>query len=156
MDEIDNILKKLNEMLAKIPAGEKANMTSSEKSEIVDDLLAELSDEQFKLLYDHKFETLDQMLAEFRGEESEESEKDEVDEEANEILKRELGDKWNPQWTYEKLRSDGGYGYTNTYLYKSANYEEFSSSAKIEVMLELAKLDLKKGTTIPESIFSCC
>ena len=78
-----------------------------------------------------------------------------ISEEADKILKRELNEKWN-EATYEKLRSVGSYGYTNTYLFKSANYEEFSSSAKIEVMLELAKLDLQKGTTIYELIFSCC
>ena len=80
---------------------------------------------------------------------------DRVHEEADVILEQELNEKWNGL-TYEELRLDGCYGYTNTYLYKSANYEQFSSSAKIEVMLELAKLDLQKGTTIPELIFTCC
>ena len=76
---------------------------------------------------------------------------DEIDKEANEILERELKDIWGG-WTYELLRSVGFYGYTDWYLAPSANYEEFSSSAKIEVMLELAKLDQQKGTTIPELI----
>ena len=78
-----------------------------------------------------------------------------IHEEADGILKRELKEKWGG-WTYEVIRSGGDYGYTHIYLYKSANYKEFSSSAKIEVMLELAKLDLQKGTTIPELIFACC
>ena len=85
----------------------------------------------------------------------------EIDEKAKEILKRELGDKWN-KWAYhsgslyEQLRFYGIFGYTVMYLGESANFEEFSSSAKIEVMLELARLDLRKGTTIPELIFRCC
>ena len=80
---------------------------------------------------------------------------DRVHKEADKILKRELGDEWGG-WTYEVLRSGGSYGYTNTYLYFSANHEQFSSSAKTEVMLELAKLDLQKGTTIPELMLKCC
>ena len=80
---------------------------------------------------------------------------DRVHEEADKILKRELKEKWGG-WTYEKLRSYAYYGYANLYLRYSADFEEFSSSAKIEVMLELAKLDLQKGTTIAELVFACC
>ena len=79
---------------------------------------------------------------------------DEIDEEANEIFKRELDERF--EWTHEELRSSVLNGYTGYYLFKSANFEEFSSSAKMEVILELVKLDRRKGTTIPELIFKCC
>ena len=68
---------------------------------------------------------------------------DETDQEANEILKRELEDKWEG-WTYEQLLPRGFNGYTHSYLQINANYEGFSSSAKIDVVLKLAKIDLKK------------
>ena len=75
--------------------------------------------------------------------------------EASEILKRELGDKYRG-WTYEKIRSKNNTGYMSIYLLYSANFREFSSSAKVEVVLELAKIDLQKGSTIPELVGSCC
>ena len=57
----------------------------------------------------------------------------------------------------EVLRSlPGHYGYTSMYLLLSTDNGGFPSSAKIDVMLELAKLDLQKGTTAPELIFYCC
>ena len=42
------------------------------------------------------------------------------------------------------------------YLHESANFKEFSSSAEISKVLELAELDLKKGTSIGELVFDCC
>ena len=48
------------------------------------------------------------------------------------------------------------YGFTSKYLFLSADYEQFSSSAKTSTMIKLAKLDLQQGTTIPELVFSCC
>ena len=42
------------------------------------------------------------------------------------------------------------------YLYFSANYAQFSSSAKIPTLLKLAELDLQKRTTIGELIYACC
>ena len=75
---------------------------------------------------------------------------------ANQILDHELGDTW-AGWTYEEIRSyETYYGYTSVYLYLSANFDQFSSLAKIPIILELAKLDLQKGATISELIFSCC
>ena len=71
---------------------------------------------------------------------------------ANDILKRELGKGWTHEW----LRSLGWFGYTDWYLFESANVEELSSSAKIEVMLKLAVLDLRKGTELAEMFFRCC
>ena len=38
----------------------------------------------------------------------------------------------------------------------SADFEKFSSSAELSIMLELAKLDLKKRTTTAEMVFACC
>ena len=80
---------------------------------------------------------------------------DTIHKEASEILERELKEKWGG-WTYETIRSYAYYGYANLYLRYSADYEQFTSSAKIDVMLELARLDLQKGTTIPELIIKCC
>ena len=42
------------------------------------------------------------------------------------------------------------------YLKQSANYKEFSSSAEISKVLELAELDLKKGTSIGKLVYRCC
>ena len=80
---------------------------------------------------------------------------EEIDKEANKILKRELGDEC-VVWTYEEIRTYQWYGYAGRYLDESAKLVEFSSSAKIGVMLKLAELDLKRGTTIPELVFKCC
>ena len=75
---------------------------------------------------------------------------------ANEILKRELKGKWHEK-TYEKVRRDPEcYGFTSKYLQSLANFNKFSSTAKTSVLVKLAKLDLKKGTTIPQLVFSCC
>ena len=79
-----------------------------------------------------------------------------IDAEANEILKQELKEKWIEK-TYDDIRLDPySYGFASTYLCLSANYKEFSSSAEISTLIKLAKLDLEKGTTICELVFSCC
>ena len=79
-----------------------------------------------------------------------------IDSKANETLKRKLKESWKEK-TYQDIRSDPNLsGFTSEYLFKSANYKEFSSSADISTLVKLAKLDLKKGTTIPELVFSCC
>ena len=75
--------------------------------------------------------------------------------EASEILQREVGDKYGG-WTYEEITSRNNAGYSSFYLLLSRNTEEFSSSANIEVMLQLAKLDLQKGSTIPRLVDACC
>ena len=76
---------------------------------------------------------------------------------ATEIMIQELGDEWMKLKTYENIRSTPtAYGYATMYLVSSANFKEFSSSAEIPIMIKLAKLDLYKGTTIPELIFTCC
>ena len=81
---------------------------------------------------------------------------DRIEIEANEILKQELRVKWDEK-TYEEIRLEPHYsGFTSVYLYTSANFKEFTSSAKSSTLLKLAKLDLQKGTTIPELVFSCC
>ena len=82
---------------------------------------------------------------------------DKIDAEANEILKQELI-AWKKK-TYDEIRREWfppHYGFTSKYLYESDNFEEFSSSAKTPTLLELAKLDLQKETTIGELVFSCC
>ena len=81
--------------------------------------------------------------------------RDKIYAEANEILNREQPDEWNGE-TYEKLRSYDQHGYTSVYLQLSANHAEFSTSAKISTMLDLAKLDLQKETTISELVSACC
>ena len=79
-----------------------------------------------------------------------------IDAEANEILNQTLKESWEEK-TYQDIRSDPNLnGFTSEYLLKSANYKKFSSSADISTLVNLAKLDLKKGTTIPELVFSCC
>ena len=79
-----------------------------------------------------------------------------LDAEANDILERELKDKWEEE-TYETIRSNPNYfGFASKYLYLSANFKEFSSSAEVLTLVKLAKLDLKNGTTIPQLVFSCC
>ena len=42
------------------------------------------------------------------------------------------------------------------YLYNSANKKEFSSSAEISKVLELADHELKRGTSIGRLVFLCC
>ena len=84
------------------------------------------------------------------------SEHGDIDAQANKILKHELKEKWN-ELTFEAIRRyPDFYGFTSIYLYLSVNHEEFSSSAKTSTLLKLAKLDLKRGTTIPELVFPCC
>ena len=79
-----------------------------------------------------------------------------IDAEGNKILKQELKEKWNEK-SYEEIRKDpNDCGFTSEYLWATANFEEFSSSAKISALLKLAKLDLKRKTTIGELIFACC
>ena len=65
-----------------------------------------------------------------------------IDAKANEILKQEF-EEWEEK-TYEELRGLDWYGYTERYLLKTTNFEEFSSSAEISTILKLAKLDLEK------------
>ena len=75
---------------------------------------------------------------------------------AMEIFYNEFGRKSKGE-SYEKLRLNSFYyGYTSRYVRLSANYNKFSSSAYLSVVEKLARLDLKKGTTIPELVFSCC
>lgn len=79
-----------------------------------------------------------------------------IDTDAIKILKQELKEEWDDE-TYEEIRLyPNFYGFTSTYLLGSANYEEFSSSAKSSTILKLAKLDLQRGTSIPELAFSFC
>ena len=92
--------------------------------------------------------------------------RDRIYAQATQILDRELGRMlfgcyWPLSdaigWDYERLRSESGdFGYTSVYLVACANFEEFSSSAKLSVVLKLAKLDLQKGSTIPELVLFCC
>ena len=77
-----------------------------------------------------------------------------VDEKAEKVLKQKLKVKWDEK-SFEKVQSDE-YGFTNAYLLNSANREELSSTAKTSTLVKLAKLDVEKGTTIPELVFSCC
>ena len=80
----------------------------------------------------------------------------EVDAEANEILKRELKEKWDEK-PYREIRLEPNlYGFMSSYLFLSVSLKQFSSSAKISILLELAKLDLQKGSSIAELVYSCC
>ena len=81
---------------------------------------------------------------------------DRIDAQANELLRQKFGENWN-EITYADIRKDlNACGFTSEYLFRSANYKGFSSSAEIQTLLKLAKLDLQKGTTIPQLVFSCC
>ena len=77
---------------------------------------------------------------------------------AVEILNKELKGKYRESTsrTYEELRSQGGSGYTLVYLALSFNYSNYSSSINLVSLVGLAKIDLKKGTTIPEMVCMCC
>ena len=75
-----------------------------------------------------------------------------IDTKAIEILKRELGYKWDAK-TYKEILKYGFCGFMDEYLEATANLR---SSAKIPTLLKLAKLDLQKGTTIVELVYSCC
>ena len=58
---------------------------------------------------------------------------------------------------YEEIRSNPCfYGYTSVYLSFSANLKQCSSSVKMSTLLTLAKIDLQKGTSIEELVYSCC
>ena len=81
---------------------------------------------------------------------------DRIEAEANKGMKQELGEKWDEK-TYEDIRKNPIHcGFSSKYLYLSADYKEFTTSVEISTLLKLAKLDLEKGTTIPELVFSCC
>ena len=81
--------------------------------------------------------------------------RDRVYAEATVIMDREI-DKWDG-WSYEDVRLNPNFmGFSVMYLYELIDYKVGQSSAKIPIMLKLAKLDLQKGTTIPELMFSCC
>ena len=81
--------------------------------------------------------------------------RDRIYAEATEILDKELAENWYGK-THEDLRLNPFcYGFTSSYLSKSTNREIVASSAQTSVFLELAKLDLRKGTTLPELAFSC-
>ena len=80
-----------------------------------------------------------------------------IDAEANKILQEELKEKWPDNHTYEALRQNPlCHGFHSSYLSWSANFEKFSTSAETSKLLKLAKLDLQKGSTIPQLVFSCC
>ena len=77
---------------------------------------------------------------------------------ATKILYRNFYREWDGQ-TYEMLRSySNEFGYTSEYLWLSSptNYYKFSSSVDLSDVEKLARLDLKKGTTIPELVHTCC
>ena len=63
---------------------------------------------------------------------------------ANQILKQELREKWKEK-TYEDIRNSNNYTFTSDYLTLSANFDEFSSSAKVSTMMKLAEFDLQRG-----------
>ena len=75
---------------------------------------------------------------------------------ATEIFYRKFGKKWDGE-NYEKKRTyENNYGYTSSYLWWSVNKEDYSSSASLTDMEKLARLDLRKGATIPELVLDCC
>ena len=76
--------------------------------------------------------------------------------EASKILDEQLNMKWAGR-TYEDLRTKPNtFGFSSEYLHCTVHQNELSSTADIRTLLELAKLDLQKRTTIPELIFKCC
>ena len=89
---------------------------------------------------------------------------DGIDAQANEILKRELKEKWKEK-SYEEIRTDHNHsGFMSYYLISTISLmaasfnssTEFLFSAETSTLFKLAELDLQKGTTIPELVFSCC
>ena len=76
-----------------------------------------------------------------------------VDIEANHILRGQLGDRFDG--VSEMLKSGELIGFTHAYLFATANRDLCSSHAKPDLIMELARIDLKKGLQ-PEVIVSVC
>ena len=62
-----------------------------------------------------------------------------VESKAQSILSRELGNDYTP--SYQRFGELGYTGYTHSYLAKTANYSKLTTTAKLSVVLELAKYD---------------
>ena len=78
-----------------------------------------------------------------------------ADQRAQHLLRVELGDEYGAV-DYDFLISKGASGYTNFYLGKTVNFDTCSTRAKGDVIIELAKSDLEKGTRIEQIVFECC
>ena len=77
-----------------------------------------------------------------------------ADERAQHLLNVEPGDAYNGS-NYDKLISSGLSGYTHFYLKNAVNWDKCLSRAKAEVIMQLAQIDLKKGTKLEENVFNC-
>ena len=74
---------------------------------------------------------------------------------AKDILQRELGYYYEGE-TYEQLKEDGDDGYSHSYLQWTVDEKTCSTSAKLNSLKKLVKIDLDMGTTLPETIYNCC
>ena len=70
---------------------------------------------------------------------------------AKSIMSRELGYEYTTP--YQLLRQLDYTGYTHSYLYKTANYSKLTTTAKLNVVVELAECD-KPGLKFCKKTFS--
>ena len=68
------------------------------------------------------------------------------------LFERETDDKR----TFEELRGIGYTGSTHRYLRKNFSIVNLSTTAALEVVLDLVKLDLAEGAKPEEIVFECC
>ena len=78
-----------------------------------------------------------------------------ADQRAQHLLNVELGDAYNGS-DYDKLISSGLSGYAHFYLKNAVNWDKCLSRAKHVVIMQLAEIDLKKGTKLEQIVFNCC
>ena len=74
---------------------------------------------------------------------------------AQRLLRVELGDNYDDE-DYDLLISNGFHGYTDFYLDTTVNLDTYSTRAKGDVIVELTKCDLEKGTRIELIVHDCC
>ena len=78
-----------------------------------------------------------------------------ADQHAQNLLRVKLGAEYGAV-TYDEIISKGRSGYTGFYLAVTVNFDTCSTRAKGDVIVELAKIDLEKGTKLEEIIYYCC
>ena len=78
-----------------------------------------------------------------------------ADQRAKHLLNVELGAEYGAL-DYDRIISAGYSGYTELYLTMTVNLDTCSTRAKGDVIVELAKCDLEKGTRLEEIVFECC
>ena len=78
-----------------------------------------------------------------------------ADQRAKHLLRGELGYEYDDE-DYDWCISKEFSGYTHFYLAVTVNWDTCSTRAKGDVIVELAKCDIEKGTKIEQIMFDCC